>query len=288
MKRTRRNALGRLGMDALLSAGRPGETPVQELKHLSIATIHSNPYQPRTDISEADLATLADSIKKQGILQPLLVRATKGGDYELIAGERRLRAAKLAGQETVPVLVKEASDQDLAVLALVENIQRSNLNVLDEASSYRKLMSTFKCTQQVVADLTGRSRPAVANLVRLLELSAKPRELLRQGKLEMGQARVLLRLPPERQAEVAEVIVTEQLSVRQSEAMVEALLKPRPAKAADVAVADHETASLEKELSDRLGTPVSMSHHKSGRGKLSIRYANLDVLEGVLELLRRR
>ncbi len=288
MKRTRRNALGRLGMDALLSTKRPSESHAQELKHLSIAAIHSNPYQPRTHINEADLVTLADSIKKQGILQPLLVRAVKDGNYELIAGERRLRAAKMAGQEKVPVLVKEATDQDLAVLALVENIQRSNLNVLDEAESYRKLMATFKYTQRVVADLTGRSRPAVANLVRLLELSAKPRELLRQGKLEMGQARVLLRLPPEKQVEAAEVIVTKQLSVRRSEALVDALLNPRPPKAVDVAVADHETASLEKELSDRLGTPVSVSHHKSGRGKLLIRYANLDVLEGVLELLRRR
>ncbi len=288
MKRTRRNALGRLGMDALLSSRHPLKPRAQELRHLSIATIRSNPYQPRTDISEAGLATLADSIKKQGILQPLLVRATKDGSYELIAGERRLRAAGLAGQETVPALVKEASDQDLAVLSLVENIQRSDLNVLEEAESYRKLMRSFECTQQAIADLTGRSRPAIANLLRLLELSAGPRELLRQGKLEMGHARVLLRLPSERQADAAEVIVAEQLSVRRSEALVDALLKPPFSRRAKAPKPSLEIVSLERELSDLLGTPVSVSHQKSGRGKLLIRYANLDVLEGVLELLRRR
>jgi len=274
--------LGR-GLDALLGSNdepAAGET----LATLSIEALQPGRYQPRTRMDPESLAELAGSIKAQGVMQPILVRPLAAGRYEIVAGERRWRAARMAGLATVPALVREVPDRHALAIALIENLQREDLNALEEAAGVKRLIEEFGMTHVEAAEALGRSRVAVTNALRLLELAPPVQELLRAGKLDMGHARALLALPALKQVEIARIAVARALSVRQVEALVAGLAQ-RPAADARARV-DPDVARLEEELSQRLGTTVKIqSGLKPGSGKLVIQYATLDQLDALLRKL---
>ncbi len=237
-------------------------------------------------MDEASLEDLAASIKAQGLMQPILVRPVDGGRYEIIAGERRWRAARMAGLTEVPVLVRNVGDDAALAMALIENIQREDLNPLEEAAGIRRLIDEFGMTHEAAAQGIGRSRSAVSNLLRLLGLSAPVRELLEQGALEMGHARALLGLSGMQQVDAARKVAAKGLSVRETEQLVARLLKGGGRKAPRAR--DRDVARLEEELSERLGTGVSIRPGaRKGGGKLVIAYRSLDQLDGLLAKLRR-
>ena len=281
-----RKSLGR-GLEALLSDGLTLEPAAAGAQSIAVTDIHRSPYQPRRHFDEAALGELARSVKAQGLVQPVVVRQRPDGGYELIAGERRLRAAGLAGLDAVPALVRDATDEQALALALVENIQREDLKPLEEAEALRRLREEFGLTQQAVAEAVGKSREAVANLLRLLNLAPAVRRLLEEGALEMGHARALLSLPSEQQGAAARQVAAGKLTVRQTEALVRRLLatgsaasKPAPSSPAD-------TLALERELAERIGAPVSISQSAKGAGKVTIRFASLDELDGILSRIRK-
>ena len=282
----KQKGLGKLGVDALLTGGNLPEMPGtagEKLLEIGVERIRRGKYQPRLSMDEEKLEELAASIRSQGLIQPLVVRFAGGGDYELISGERRWRAAQRAGLETVPAIVREADDQTVAALSLIENIQRADLSALEEANALQQLVERFNLTHQEIADRIGRSRSSVSNLLRLLELAPDARKLLEQGRLEMGHARVLLRLPRQQQGAAGQEMVSKGMTVRKAERHVESLLAD---SGADKSNSQHppspEVVSLERRLAERLGTPVAISHGKRG-GRIVIHYANLDVLEGILQ-----
>ncbi len=290
----RRTGLGSLGVDALLtrkvaSAGARAAAAVdadEKFADVGIERIRPGRYQPRLRMDDGKLDELAVSIKSQGLIQPLVVRAVNGGDYELIAGERRWRAAQRAGLERVPVIVREADERAAASLALIENIQREDLSAVEEANALQQLAAKFDLKHQEIADLIGRSRSGVTNLLRLLELAPDARELLEDGSLEMGHGRVLLRLPRDRQGPAGREMIARQMTVREAEAYVEALLnqgrknkRKRPSRPPEI-------TALEREIAEHLGTSVHIQHGRKS-GKVVIRYASLDVLDGVLEKIRK-
>jgi len=274
--------LGR-GLDALLgdeSAGVPAGG--ENLRNLGIDELTPGKYQPRSQMGEEALRELADSIRAQGVMQPILVRPIEAGRYEIVAGERRWRAARMAGLATVPVLVKEIADQHALAAALVENIQREDLSPLEEAAGIQRLVQEFGLTHQAIAETLGRSRAGVTNLLRLLELAPPVRELLAQGRLDMGHARALLALPIARQLDLAREAAHRGLTVREVEARVAALLKgPQPRRPR----ADRDVTRLEEEWSDRLGTTVQIKVRGKRGGKLVIAYRTLDELERLLAKL---
>jgi ParB family chromosome partitioning protein len=279
--------LGR-GLDALLSdvetaqeAPRQGE----RLMRLAVEQLERGRYQPRKDIRPEALRGLADSIKAQGVVQPLIVRPLGPDCYEIIAGERRWRAAQLAGLAEVPVVVREITDQAAVAIALIENIQREDLNPLEEADALIRLTEEFELTHAEAANAVGRSRAAVTNLVRLTELCAEAKRLVREGKLAMGHARALLSLPARQQAEAARHIAARGLSVREAEALVRRLKRPQVEREAPRR--DPNTAALERELTERLATKVVVQTSGKDRGKLVIHYTSLDQLDGLLARLRR-
>lgn len=276
--------LGR-GLDALL--GTDEERPAggaEALKSLPIDALQPGKYQPRTRMDPEPLNELAESIKAQGVMQPVLARPLPDGRYEIVAGERRWRAARMAGLTEVPALVREIPDQQALAAALIENIQRENLNPLEEASGIQRLIQEFSLTHQSVAAMLGRSRVAVTNLLRLLELAPPVRELLAQGRLDMGHGRALLALPVTRQIALAREAASRQWSVREVEQRVAAALKA-PATPARRAV-DRDVARLEEELSGRLGTAVKIkSGSKKGSGHLIIGYTSLEQLDALLAKL---
>jgi ParB family chromosome partitioning protein len=275
--------LGR-GLDALLSAenGRPDDA----LQSLNVELLQPGRYQPRTQMDESSLDELAESIRQQGVMQPVLVRPVADGRYEIIAGERRWRAARRAGLSDIPAVVRKVPDESALAMALIENIQRENLNPVEEAAGIQRLIDEFSMTHEAAAQAVGRSRSAVSNLLRLLALPGRVQEFILGGRLDMGHGRALLALPPARQLEVAEVVAHKQLSVRETERLVGRLLKPERA-APSVHNKAPDIAALEEELSDKLGTTVLVTHSaKRGGGKLIIHYASLDQLDGVLAKLR--
>jgi len=287
----KRRALGR-GLDALL-AGAPGAFEQDsgvgdELRALPVDLVERSPLQPRIRIDEQALAELADSIRARGIIQPIVVRPLpEGGRYELIAGERRWRASQLAGLEAIPALIKrEVSDEAVLALALIENIQREDLNPIEQARAFRRLTDEFGLTHQAVADAVGRSRAAVTNYLRLLDLEADVRELLERGDLEMGHARALRALAGSSQCEAAREVVKRRLSVRETEALVRRCAGAAGAGPRPPAKVDPDLRRLENSLSDRLGAPVAIRHTAAGRGRLVIRYGSIDELEGILEKIR--
>ncbi len=283
---TKRRGLGR-GLDALLSEAEEAvETPRtgERLLRLPVEQLTRGRFQPRKDMAAEALATLADSIRAQGVVQPLIVRPLGSNRYEIVAGERRWRAAQMAGLAEVPVVVREIPDQAAIAVALIENIQRENLNPLEEAESLRRLTEEFELTQAQAAEAVGRSRVAVTNLLRLLELGPEAKRFLREGRLAMGQARALLALSGRAQAEAARRIVEQQLSTRAAEALVRRMKSP--ANPAGAKPRDPNVAALERELTERLGARVSVQGNARGRGKLIIHYGSLDQLDGVLEHLR--
>ncbi len=286
-----RKRLGR-GLDALLSsAAGDGDENAQvtssNLGELKISDIVRGRYQPRREFEQGALDELAASIRAQGVMQPIVVRPKPQGGYELIAGERRWRAAQQAGLEKIPAVIKEVSDEQASAMALIENIQREDLNPLEEAQALERLREEFSLTQQQVAEAVGKSRVAVTNLLRLLNLSAGVRNLLSAGDIEMGHARALLSLSPLDQERAAAEVVERQLSVRQTEALVRNMQSgdSQPAKK-PAALKDSDTQRLERELSDRLGAEVQISHDGNGRGKLTIGYGSLEQLDGVLRHIK--
>ena len=279
--------LGR-GLDALLGSDEAASTPVaaagEALGTLPIDQLQPGRYQPRKRMDPESLAELAGSIKAQGLMQPILVRPLEAGRYEIVAGERRWRAARMAGLTSVPALVREVPDRSALAMALIENLQREDLNPLEEAAGVKRLIEEFGMTHVEAAEALGRSRVAVTNALRLLDLAPPVQELVREGKLDMGHARALLTLPAVKQVEIAREAVAKQLSVRQVEALVAGLSR-RPAAQAASKV-DRDVARLEEEVSQRLGTTVKIqSGPKPGSGKLMIQYSTLDQLDALLRKL---
>ena len=273
-----------LGEDSNISIAASAEN--SSLKMLAIDLIDRGPFQPRRDFDQDALDSLADSIKTQGLVQPILVRPVEDkNSYEIVAGERRWRAAQIAGLHDIPVIIKDVSDNEAMCIALIENIQRQDLNPLEEAGALERLINEFEMTHDAVAETVGRSRPAVSNLLRLLELDNRVKKMVETGKLDMGHARALLSLSPPRQLEAALRIVKQGLSVRATENLVKQFLdnnqQNRPKKDSK----DSNIARLESDLSERLAAKVSITHQSSGQGKLQISYNSLDELQGILKRL---
>jgi ParB family chromosome partitioning protein len=275
----RPKGLGR-GLDALLG----GDDATKEtLATLPVTSIRPGKYQPRTKMNKEALAELAASIKSQGLMQPLLVRPVENERYELIAGERRWRAAQLAGLTELPVVIRNVPDESALAMALIENIQREDLNPLEEAAGLQRLIDEFKMTHEQAADAVGRSRSATTNLLRLLKLAAPVQGMVMDGALEMGHARALLTLDGARQIEAAHRIAVRGLSVRETEALVQKLLR---GPVATRRRADRDLARLEEEMSERLGTTVEIRPGRKGSGKLVVHYSSLDHLDQFLRKLR--
>lgn len=282
----KRRGLGNVGVDVLLSAASapiPGIDSADEdsLRALPVDVIQRSRYQPRLKIHPEALQELADSIRAQGLVQPVVVRPLDMG-YELIAGERRWRAAQLAGLQEIPAIIKALPDQAAAAMTLIENIQREDLNPLEEANAFRRLIDEFGLTHQQVADAVGRSRAAVSNMLRLLDLGKEAKELLELGQLEMGHARALLALAMEKQAEAARYVVDQKLSVRQTEHYIKILQSDKPKTGTLKTNKDPDVQSLEQRLSETLGAKVDIRYNTKGKGKLIIQYSNLDELDGIL------
>jgi ParB family chromosome partitioning protein len=282
----RKRGLGNLGVDVLLSAvSSPPDTSEvaqDEMTHLPVELIRRGRYQPRLHIEPNALQELADSIRVQGLVQPVVVRPAAEGGYELIAGERRWRASQMAGLEEIPAIIKTIPDQAAAAMSLIENIQREDLNPLEEAGAFRRLIEEFELTHQQVAEAVGRSRAAVSNLLRLLELGEVSKGYVDRAELEMGHARALLALSGATQDEAARQLVARGLSVRETERYVKALMNEgsRPKKVPRSK--DPDVVRLEQTLSDTLGAPVEITYNNKGKGTLIIHYSSLDELDGVL------
>ena len=294
----RHRGLG-VGVDALLSksmqaqAGADGSGESRN-KSLMVAVdrITPNRLQPRTQADKKNIGSLAESIRRDGILQALLVRPSpnRDGHYELIAGERRWRAAMQAGLQEVPVLIRDSDDQSSATLALIENIQREDLSALEKAAAIERLLNTFHLSHQALAEQLGQSRSAISNLLRLLQLAPQAKEYLRGQQIEEGHARALLGLPAEQQDAAAREVVDKKMNVRQAEAYVRQLNTGGKKKKKKVnAEEDAEISRLQRHIAEQLGTPVRIAHHANGHGDIIIHYASLDVLDGLLDnMLKRR
>ena len=269
--------LGR-GLDALL-AGDSEENNKDTLQKLKLDQLQPGKYQPRTHMDQESLAELAESIKSQGIMQPILARALIAGNYEIIAGERRWRAARLAGLTEVPVLVRVVADEAALAMSLIENIQRENLNPLEEAAGIQRLINEFDMTHQLAAEAVGRSRSAVSNLLRLLNLASPVQDLLMHCRLDMGHARALLSLPNAGQIIAANEIVGKGLSVREAERLVQRQQQPEP-KPKDKP--DRDILRLQEDLAEKLGAVVTLKTQKKGRGRLIINYDSLEQLDSII------
>lgn len=289
---TKKRGLGRgRGLDMLLGTNSDAQdvaadknNPTQQ-KHLPIEFLQRGKYQPRRDMSPQALEDLANSIKAQGIIQPIVVRSIDTDKYEIIAGERRWRASQMAGLESVPVVIKQVSDEAAIAMALIENIQREDLNPIEEAMALQQLQEEFQLTQQEVANAVGKSRTTITNLLRLMSLRKEVQKMLEYGDLEMGHARAILSLGDEQQLEAANSVVAKGLSVRQTESLVRKMQQEKTAQ--PKTEPDVDIKHLENELTDKLGAIVNVQHGAKGKGRLVIRYNSLDELEGVLDHLRR-
>lgn len=282
--------LGR-GLDALLAGDMGSVGEADSLLMLKVEQLQPGKYQPRSYMDDAALQTLADSIKAQGIMQPILVRQLADEQYEIIAGERRWRASQRAGLKEVPVLVREIADEAALAMALIENIQRENLNPLEEAQGIKRLIDEFDMTHEKAAAAVGRSRVAVSNLLRLLTLTAHVQDMLMHGKLDMGHARALVGLDGAQQVLIAEQIVYEGLSVREAEALVKKHQQQVPAiksgKPSAKNPVSQDVLSLQEALSDKLGAVVSIKAGSNGKGMLKISYASLDQLDEIIAKISR-
>jgi len=291
----KKKSLGR-GLEALLGASEPAQRtlkPDEAIHQLAIEKIGPGPFQPRRTIREERLKELALSIEGQGIIQPIVVReravvdSQTGVRYEIIAGERRWRAAQLANLGAEPAVIRAMSDASAVAIALIENIQRENLNPLEEAGAFQKLIIEYEMTHQEVANAVGRARASITNTLRLLDLSAGVQELLNDVKINMGHARALLSLTdPSMQLEVANLVVDKKLSVRDTENLVRSILKGTTKQKTEKQPEDPDIKRLEDSLTQKLGARVSIKHTKSGKGKLVIAYTNADELQGILDRIR--
>jgi ParB family chromosome partitioning protein len=283
---TRPKGLGR-GLDALLGGGAATKAREQEeLAQLPVGALKPGKYQPRTRMDNASLTELADSIRARGVIQPIIVRPLGGDEYEILAGERRWRAARIAGLERVPAVIREVPDEAALGIGLIENIQREDLNPLEEANGLKRLIEEFHLTHEQVATAIGRSRAGVTNLLRLLELAAPVQSMLQDGKIDMGHARALLALSRGRQVEVAEQVVARQLSVRETERLVQqATHPPQPARAAAASL-DADGRRLQEELAEALGAAVQLRPRTASKGSVVIDYTSLDELQGLVKRLK--
>ena len=285
----KKRGLGK-GLDALLgSRSEPGATSeTASLNSLAVDLIQRGQYQPRKDFNNEALEELANSIKAQGMVQPIVVRKLpKEGVYEIIAGERRWRAAQLAGLHEVPVVIKDVTNQTAMCMALIENIQRQDLNPLEEADALSRLIKEFNMTHEAVAESVGRSRSSVSNLLRLLDLDDDVKTLLVDGAIEMGHARALLPLSKGKQLEAARTIARKGLSVREAEALVKRMQSEKPgSKQKRATKKDANIARLETELSEKLGAPVLIKHSANGKGEVKIHYSSTDELQGILKHIK--
>ena len=275
--------LGR-GLDALLGGDRTKSARSAEglLREIAVSQLSPGKYQPRTRMDQASLDDLAQSIRARGIVQPILVREIGPGKFEIVAGERRWRAAQIAELATVPALVRDIPDEQALGIGLIENIQREDLNAIEEAAGIKRLIDEFKLTHESAAQAVGRSRAAVTNLLRMLELSKPVQDMLMDGKLDMGHARALLALVKSRQVELAHQIVARALSVREAERMVKAALTPSSAKKSPAAT-DGDTRRLEDSIAEKLGARVVIKANAKGRGSLTLHFHSLEELDGLLE-----
>lgn len=274
--------LGR-GLEALLAETRNDDV-ADSLQVLPVGQLQPGKYQPRSRMDQVALAELAASIRAQGLMQPILVRPVVSGAYEIIAGERRWRAAQLAELKEVPVVVRQVADEAALAMALIENIQREDLNALEEALGIQRLIDEFGMTHDSAASALGRSRSAVSNLLRLLGLPEPVREMLQCGEIDMGHARALLSLPVLKQIEIAQQVVRKGLSVRETERLVQQLLEGAPVR--EIKPVDPDVARLQEEVAERIGAKVLIKPGKKGSGRITIDYASLDQLDDLLERLR--
>ncbi len=285
---TKKQRLGR-GLDALLGGtldAMVGDARNDELRHLPVELLQRGKYQPRTHIRQESLQDLASSIRSQGVVQPIVVRQLPSGEYEIVAGERRWRAAQIAGLSTIPAVVRTIPDEAAIAVALIENIQRENLNPVEEAGALQRLIDEFHMTHQQVADSVGRSRAAVSNLLRLLTLNDDVRAMVEQGSLDMGHARALLALTGRDQSKAAKEVAGKDLSVRETERLVRRLLESPNSKTKRPTTLDPDIRRLRDKLSEQLGARVKIVHGKAGKGQLTISYNSTDELEGILAHIR--
>ena len=293
----KKRGLGK-GLEALLGAGATVGSAVAdattaeqgngdgELKNLPVDILQRGVYQPRIDMKADTLEELANSIRAQGVVQPIVVRPIGGGKYEIIAGERRWRATQLAGLHEIPAVIRDVPDQAAMAMGLIENIQREELNPMEEAQALYRLIEEFGLTHQQTADAVGRSRVSVSNLLRLLGLNEDVKRMLENGDLEMGHARALLGLSGDQQSEVARNVVDKGMSVRETERLVKRTLEGSPSGAAKEKKSDPDINRLEQELGERIGARVAIQHGAKGKGKLVINYNSLDELDGILEHIK--
>jgi ParB family chromosome partitioning protein len=275
--------LGR-GLDSLLAGDDSSDSNADALTTLKVGQLQPGKYQPRTHMDQESLASLAESIKAQGIMQPILVRSVADDQYEIIAGERRWRASQLAGLTEVPVLIRDIPDEAALAMALIENIQRENLNPLEEAQGIKRLIDEFSMTHQLAAEAVGRSRAAVTNLLRLLNLLPTVQNMLMQGEIDMGHARALLSLEGAKQVMAAEQVAAKQLSVREAEQLVKRL-SAEVKKPAKKVAQDRDVLRLQENLAEQLGAAVQIQTGRGGAGTLKIRYASLDQLDDIIAKL---
>ncbi len=279
----RKQRLGK-GLDALLGAS-AAPAGREQLREVPVELLQRGRYQPRTHMDPQALEDLARSIKSQGIVQPIVARELPSGNYEIVAGERRWRAAQMAGLDKVPVVLRDIPDEAAIAVALIENIQREDLNPVEEANALQRLIDEFGMTHQQVAESVGRSRAAVSNMLRLLSLEPPVLKMLDEGRLDMGHGRALLALEGTQQVEVAREVARKGLSVRETEALVRRL-QSKKKKTKRPPALDPDIRELQEQLSDRLGARVLLRHDPSGRGRLVIEYHSLDELDGILKHIR--
>ena len=280
--------LGR-GLDALLGGGAEKDKPraAEELAQLATTSMKPGKYQPRTRMDEASLNELAESIKARGVIQPIVVRPVGDSQYEILAGERRWRAARIAALERIPAVVREVPDEAALGIGLIENIQREDLNPIEEAAGLKRLIDEFKLTHDEVARAVGRSRVGVTNLLRLLELAPAVQGMLQEGAIDMGHARALLSLSRPRQVEMAHQVAAKGLSVRETERLVQGIsAAPRAGAKPAAAKLDADSRRLQEELAESLGASVTLKPRRGGRGTLAIEYASLDQLQGLVKRIR--
>ena len=283
----KKRGLGR-GLDALLTSNRTNNSSSTqhsgaELQLLPVEFLTPGKYQPRKDMSQEALEDLASSIRAQGVIQPIVVRALAKDKFEIIAGERRWRASQLAQLAEVPCIVKDVPDEAAVAIALIENIQREDLNAMEEAVALERLLNEFSLTHQQVADAVGKSRASITNLLRLNQLNDDVKLLLEHGDIEMGHARALLALKDTEQSDAARLVAAKQLTVRETENLVRRILEPKPIIAEKPR--DPDVVSLEQRLSERFAAPVQISYNNKGKGKLEIGYSSLDELDGIIARL---
>ena len=282
----RKRGLGEKGLGALLKGSsvdpKKDTSRDGDLKQLPVELLQRGKYQPRRDMDPEALDELAESIRQQGIMQPIVARSVSDGRYEIIAGERRWRAAQLANLDRVPVLIREVEDDAAVAMSLIENIQRENLNAMEEATALQRLQDEFELTQGEVAQAVGKSRSTVTNLLRLINLTEEVKLMLEHGDLEMGHGRAMLSLDPELQVQVARQVESKSLSVRQTEALVRKLQEESNSPKKIETKPDADVMRLQEDLSEKMGAVVSVQHSSKGKGKLVIKYNSLDELDGIL------